>query len=162
MKLKNFLGKFLNDNLKWILIILALAYFFIETESNSVFFINVTGNSMKPTLLNNQYVPCTKNIDIIEKGAIIVFKRNGETMIKRVTAIPGDTVVYVTSQNRYYQDINPDKIRIPWFKKSLIKIKLKSNQYFVTGDNFTVSYDSRDYGPIDKQTIIGQTLYLYN
>jgi signal peptidase I len=91
--------------------------------------------------------------------------------IKRVVAIPGDTVE-VRAGMLY---LNGRRIPDPHahFEKSLAErlpgsqadymapLKLGPNQYFMMGDNRDHSYDSRFWGPITRDAIEGRAMFIY-
>ena len=51
--------------------------------------------------------------------------------------------------------INVDNIQ---YKIQDKKIRLKNEEYFVVGENYNKSVDSRNYGPITKNQIIGKVM----
>jgi len=84
----------------------------------------------------------------------------GEDWIKRVIAVGGDTVDIINDS--IY--INGEKINEPYLKEEnktydrhLIELpyQVPYGEYFVMGDNRLVSHDSRNFGSIDRDEIIG-------
>ena len=74
---------------------------------------------------------------------------------KRVIGIPGDTVV--GRGNRVY--VNGQKADdIP--TKPFPAVHLGDKQYFVMGDNRSVSYDSRDFGPVPRGAIFARAVLI--
>ena len=122
----------------------------------------VYGSSMYPTILPGEYIMVSKVSYFFSqphRGEIIVFHspRDQETdLIKRVIAVPGDTVEikkgvvsingialaepYVAEAPRY--DYSPQEI-IP-------------DQYFVLGDNRNNSNDSHNGWTVDRDSIVGK------
>ncbi len=94
----------------------------------------------------------------------------GKRYIKRVIAIPGDTIfVYsnlISIKNskyiKYYPFIRKENQK---FLNQILNDKkyyvLRSGQYFVIGDNIDYSVDSRDFGPISDLSIIGKPILIY-
>lgn len=128
----------------------------------------VDGPSMTPTLLNGQYILVNKADYFThgpQRGDVIVFKFPKDTsrdFVKRVIGVPGDTVqargdgaVIVNGAllvEPYVNDyINPTTQT--W--------TLGSGQYFVMGDNRGDSYDSRDWGPVPQNDILGKAELVY-
>lgn len=144
----------------------------------------VDGPSMEPTLQNNDkliiwkvprtWSDITGDSYIPPRGDIIVFTESGlakygqqntKQLIKRVIGLPGDTVTVANGEYMIYnaqhpQGFDPDKTMpygkvIPYTSGDLT-IKLGHNQIFVSGDNRPDSLDSRDFGPINTNQIVGQ------
>jgi signal peptidase I len=129
----------------------------------------VDGFSMMPTLHNNQYILVDKATYYTrspERGDVIVFewpKDTSQDFVKRVIGVPGDTVQTdadgtitvdgVKLNEPYVNDlINPDGPHT-W--------KLGPNQYFVLGDNRGDSSDSREWGIVPRNDIIGRAALVY-
>jgi len=113
----------------------------------------VQGASMEPVLAANNYLI----IDEIsyrfrgpERGEIIVFKHGSDFFVKRIIALPGETIeiknnkIFINSQ--FLEDNTSGNLQIV----------LSDEQYFVLGDNRQASSDSRAWGPVKKQSIIGR------
>lgn len=146
----------------------------------------VDGPSMEPTLLNQDKliiwkVPrtwsrITGNPYVPKRGSIIVFDESNlsscgqnstRQLIKRVIGLPDDKVVIhngtVTIYDKQYpKGLKPDK-QLLYNRGNFIQptnpnetIQLNNHQLFVLGDNRPVSCDSRIFGPINTNQIIGQ------
>lgn len=144
----------------------------------------VDGPSMQNTLMNSDkliiwkvprtWADITGHAYIPKRGDIVVFTESGlerfgqentKQLIKRVIGLPGDTVVVANGKYTIYNKENPkgfdpdttlpyDK-NIP-FTSGNETVTLGPNQIFVSGDNRPDSLDSRDFGPINANQIIGQ------
>lgn len=113
----------------------------------------VSGDSMLPSLKSGNLVLIDKRSEEINYNDIIVFK-NDETNIKRIIALPGD-LIELSNKHIF---VNGVQIK-PYTYDGENKIyQLGEDEYFVLGDNYLNSYDSRDYGPIQKVTIIGKVI----
>ena len=99
-------------------------------------FIAVSGPSMMPTFQDGEYVFSTKVSDNTEfqKGDIVVFQHSDTLLIKRIYGLPGTTT-----------EADPSK--------GIPSVTLSENQYYVIGDNYENSMDSRSFGPIDESAI---------
>lgn len=144
----------------------------------------VDGPSMENTLHNNDklivwklpvtWSKITGHPYIPKRGDIIVFKESGlaqfgqsntKDLIKRVIGLPGDKVVvghgiYMIYNKKHPKGFDPDKTlpygkNIPYTSGNET-VKLGPNQLFVSGDNRPDSLDSRDFGPINANQIIGK------
>ncbi|MBI4709231.1 MAG: signal peptidase I [Candidatus Portnoybacteria bacterium] len=143
-------------------IIIPIRYFLVQP-----FF--VKGASMEPNFEDNQYLL----IDEIsyrfrepQRGEVVVFKyplKPSEFYIKRIIALPGESVQIKDSKISVYNKEHPDGFSldessylgtIPMSDEP--KITLKENEFFVLGDNRQASYDSRRWGPLPREDLIGR------
>lgn len=142
-----------------LVIIVPIRYFLIQP-----FF--VQGASMEPNFQDGQYLV----IDEISyrfrspvRGEVVVFKypysTTNEYFIKRIVGLPNETVKISNNQITIENRDNLDGIILkePYLNSSLVtdvyeknEWNLKPDEYFLMGDNRTVSYDSRRFGPIQK------------
>lgn len=168
------------------LLLAALLVFIFAGTFKPAFLIQsylVDGQSMTPTLQNNDRLIVnklprtiarfTKHPYIPHRGDIIIFSQTGfsvgsnkeKQLIKRVIGLPGERVVVnsgvITLYNRQHPlGYNPDKSGLYNISaaKTLgnVDITLKSNEVFVCGDNRSNSEDSRYFGPITLDKILGK------
>lgn len=144
----------------------------------------VDGPSMQTTLQNSDHlvvwkVPrtlarITGHAYVPNRGDIIVFNEPGladygqgsnKQLIKRVIGLPGNRVVvkdgFITIYDKQHPNgFDPDKT-LPYGKvipttSGNIDITLGSNQIFVCGDNRPDSLDSRVFGPVDVNNVVGK------
>jgi signal peptidase I len=102
-----------------------------------------------------------------QQGDIVVFQYDGanldKPLVKRIIATPGQVVeirrgvVYVDGDplDEPYID---DEVR---GDESMRPLQLEDEEYFVLGDNRIHSYDSRDWGPLPQENIIGRAWITY-
>ena len=126
--------------------------------------------SMEPTLDVGDRVLVNKlsyKFHDVNRGDVVVFERppgastgeNGEIkdLIKRVIAVGGDTIeakegeVYVNSEQ-----VDEDYLEPGTSTDNLPLTEIPEGQVFVMGDNRTNSEDSRIFGPIDEDAIVGR------
>jgi signal peptidase I len=126
--------------------------------------------SMEPTLDVGDRVLVNKlsyRFHDVNRGDVVVFERppgastgqNGEVkdLIKRVIALGGDTIeakegnVYVNGEQ-----IDEDYLEPGTPTDNLPLTTIPEGQLFVMGDNRTNSEDSRIFGPIDEDAIVGR------
>jgi len=96
----------------------------------------ISGNSMSPTLKNNTLIIVDKylfKMFSIKKGDILVLNHQKEEVIKRIAYLPGER-----------------------FEHEGKEIELKKDEIYILGDNSKESIDSRNYGPIKTNNIIGK------
>lgn len=134
----------------------------------------VKGASMAPTFYDGEYIFTSKvtyKFRGIERGDVVVFKspRNPDLeYIKRVIGVQGDTI-RITNGTVY---VNNKAIDEPYIsdKTNLWEggyihedeiITVPEHRLWVMGDNRPRSSDSRDFGPIQEASLIGQVFYRY-
>ncbi len=142
------------------LIIASIAIFLIYKYVAQPFV--VEGASMQPNFYTGDYLlvdEITFKLEHPERGEVIVFRNPQDTkefFIKRVIGLPGDTIIvgngtiYVNGK-QVNQSYLPAGMTTPGNET----VVLGSNQYFVVGDNRIVSYDSRSWGPLNSNLIVG-------
>lgn len=138
----------------------ALLTLFILTLRSTHFVTRIVGTSMNPTLHNGQFVlgmPVSINpMQEIRHGDIVnVRAPSGETIIKRIIAMPGDTLEI--RNNQVYLNgtvLQEDYIAEPMHTRDIPAFTLAEDQYFVLGDNRNISADSRMYGLFSRADII--------
>ena len=128
----------------------------------------VNGQSMEPSLYNNEKLllsTTTYTFSDVKRGDIVVVrpdKINVDYIIKRVIALPGDTVeikdnvIYVNDEA-----LDESYVKEPMVTANIDKFKLANNEYFICGDNRNNSLDSRSeiLGPITRDEIFGKIVF---
>ncbi len=105
----------------------------------------------------------------IGRQSIAVFrypKNPSQFFIKRVIGLPGESIEIRNSKVIIYNAEHPEGFVLDenaYLAKDVVtsdmpKLVLKSDEYFMMGDNRENSYDSRAIGPINKSLIIGKVL----
>lgn len=105
----------------------------------------------------------------LDRGDVVVFrypKNPGQYFIKRIVALPGETitikdgkVIIADSQNPAGFVLDESDYLDENVKTSgEVTKKLEDDQYFVLGDNRSASHDSRSWGPLEKNLIVGKAL----
>jgi signal peptidase I len=127
----------------------------------------VSGSSMFPTFENGEYLiidEISYRFDQPERNEVIVFKYPNDTkkfFIKRIIGLPNEEIKIEGSDVIIINKENPDGFRL---EQAYVQNKsnndasflLKENEYFVMGDNRISSSDSRYWGPVDENLIIGK------
>ena len=127
----------------------------------------VQGPSMEPGLITDQYVLINKLAYLFhapQRGDVIVFHWPVDTskdFIKRIIGVPGDVIRYDSNSVR----VNGVSLNEPYvkaeFSSTASVYKVKPNEYFVMGDNRPLSDDSRDWGPVPSDYIVGKAVIVY-
>jgi signal peptidase I len=131
--------------------------------------VRVEGTSMLPVLEDQDRLFINKmayRVGEIHRGDVVVFlypHDHEKSYIKRVIALPGDDLridhgqVYVNGKRavekyvprRYADDRSQPEMTVP------------AHEYFVMGDHRSISSDSRDFGPVERQLIYGKAAFVY-
>lgn len=147
---KNYVKEFL----PYFVIILVVVFIKIFIVSP----IRVNGTSMNPTL-NNKDIMLLDEISYrfsdIERFDIVVVKEENEYLIKRVIGLPGEKVEY--KDNKLYIDDKYVKEDFKHKETMDFSTTLEKDEYFIMGDNRTNSTDSRIFGPVFRDEIMGKT-----
>lgn len=145
--------KFLKDLIPYIIIIVVV----ILIRSFIITPVRVTGASMSPTLKDGEIMLLYKLAKIGRNDIVVIDTDFSDGyIIKRVIALPGETIEY-TNGTLF---INGKKQKDDFgsgVTEDIPKTTLKDDEYFVMGDNREWSKDSRIIGPIKEEEIKGET-----
>ncbi len=121
--------------------------------------VRVNGDSMDPTLKDKSIMLLdkTKKYTGFKRMDIIVIKYDNEYLIKRIIGLPGEKVRY--ENNKLYINNKEIEDSFSHVTYDFNTVSLKSNEYFVMGDNRKDSLDSRLIGPIDIKKIKGSAYF---
>lgn len=123
--------------------------------------LQISGDSMSPTLEHDEIVVLLKT-NKPDRGDLVAFYYQGKILLKRIIALPEETVVIDGDGNVY---VNEQLLEEPYVtQKSLGDCDLQfpftvpGGSYFVLGDQRTNSVDSRNsvIGTIRPEDIIGK------
>jgi len=131
-------------------------------------FFVVKGVSMEPNFHGGEWLLVSKishHLHQPRRGEIIVFYFPGtqqDKYIKRIIGLPGEKVVI--KNNKVF--INGRALYEGYLSKGektkgQVDVRLEEGEYFVMGDNRDQSNDSRVWGPLPRERIIGQAVYLF-
>ncbi|MEG2283727.1 MAG: signal peptidase I [Bacilli bacterium] len=148
-----------------IVLILLLKQFVITT-------IRVNGTSMDNTLKDGDIMLLDRigyKFNDIKRFDIVVVKRPDDDVIKRVIGLPGDHIKYVDSKlyinDKIVDETFSHKLTEDFNINSIALEVIPQGEYFILGDNRTDSYDSRYFGSVKKQDILGKavlTIFPFN
>ncbi len=127
----------------------------------------VNGSSMSPTFETGQYLivdQLSYKFNEPVRGDVIIFRYPGNPKIfyiKRIIGLPGETIkingtVVTITNNENPSGLNLVEPFIAFPLESFLEKKLADNEYFVLGDNRAGSSDSRVWGPLKKDLIVGK------
>ncbi len=145
-----------------LVIIIPVRYFLIQP-------FYVKGASMEPNFFDHEYLiidELSYRLNDPKRGDIVVFKYpkdEKQFFIKRVIGLPGETVEIVDGKVRIYNKEQPNGFFLDEtsyidgvFTSSRQIVQLKEDEYYLMGDNRPDSLDSRIFGPVKRDLLIGR------
>jgi signal peptidase I len=134
----------------------------------------VEGASMAPYFATSDYLVVDKisyHLSAPQRGDIIVFRYPNDpstNYVKRIIGLPGEQVVIENGGVKIINDQNPNgftlnessylddsvKTTLPAATQSTFTVT--ADHYFVLGDNRPASSDSREWGLLPKDNIVGR------
>lgn len=164
---KNPLATFFIELFK-VLVIVAVAVVVIRQFLFKPFV--VKGTSMEPNFHEKEYLiidELSYHFKNPARGEVIVVRYAGdqrEYFLKRIIGLPGERLTAVNGRVKIYNQEHPDGFYLDesyYLSPSVLTfsdgdVTLKSDEYFVMGDNRTASLDSRKIGPILRNDLVGR------
>jgi signal peptidase I len=128
----------------------------------------IPSGSMEPTLRPGDQVLVDKlayRSDLPARGDLAAFQRPGssDVFLKRVVGLPGDTV----EMRDGYLYVDHRRLREPFVDHSRVDsvffgpVRVPRGRVFLMGDNRGDSIDSRDFGAIPRDDLIGRVALLF-
>lgn len=156
-------GGFLRELLQIVLpaIVLAMAVHLFLAQATVVF-----GQSMEPSLSPYQRLivdKLTYQFRAPERNDIVVLElpNVSDLLVKRIVALPGESIEVDAGA----VFVNGVRLNEPFLRDlghvSMARVDLGPLQYFVMGDNRDNSNDSRAFGPVMREQIIGRVWVRY-
>ncbi len=128
----------------------------------------VSGASMEPTFQNGQYLivdQISYRMEAPQRGDVVIFRYPRDTskfFIKRIIGLPGETIKIEGDSMLIYNLAHPNGFAIDetyvdhMEKDSFVTQTLGPDEYFVLGDNRDASSDSRIWGILPRENIVGR------
>ena len=146
------------------LVLAAVLFVIINTLTARI---RVDGSSMVPSLVHNNYVLVNRlayQLGEIQRGDVVVFRfpqNREEDYIKRVIALPGETIEIANGM--VYIDGQP--LAEPYIQAPMLQdyppVTVPQGMVYVMGDNRNDSSDSRRWGALSLDDIIGKAVFVY-
>lgn len=131
----------------------------------------VDGSSMEPNFHNKEFLLVDRinyQFKLPRRGEVIVFKYPkdpSQDYIKRIIGLPGENVKIEDGQV-FINSLPVDEKYLPRTsqtnlpnKLNILDLTLAQDEYFVLGDNRNNSSDSREWGTVPKENIIGRAWF---
>lgn len=163
-KKENFFQEIFKFSLIALLIVVPIRFFIAQP------FI-VSGSSMEPTFESGEYLivdQLSYRLEAPERGDVIIFRYPNDPskfFIKRIIGLPKESVIIDGSQISIKNTLHPEGFLIeePYLasqnlRSDFLEIELSSSEYFVLGDNRRASSDSRVWGALPEELIVGKAL----
>jgi signal peptidase I len=144
--------------------------------------------AMEPTIMLDDYIMSSPRRWPIARGDIVILRAGGVTITKRAVGLPGDTIAMLDGRLRIGTVMSPEPYatrdstdpaypELGWQKSHLAggvdsasyqpslhnwgPLVVPTNHYFVLGDNRSNSLDSREFGFISRDSIVGRPMTVY-
>ncbi len=143
--------------------VMFLAALYISTNLYQVMLIQ--GDSMLPTYHSWQFTLLDKRIEDFYSGDVVAFTCDGAkgVLVKRIVAVPGDSVqikdkILYVNGSPVEQELVTAELNYSGIAEQ--KIILSEEEYFLLGDNYEYSKDSRyeEIGCIRQEQILGKVI----
>ncbi len=131
----------------------------------------VSGASMDETFADGEYLivdQLSRRLEDPQRESVVIFKYPKDTskfFIKRIIGLPGETVMGRDGIITIINEAHPDGLTLhePYVsdenkKEDTFTTTLKDNEFFVMGDNRAGSFDSRAWGPVPAELIVGRPI----
>ena len=152
--------EFFKDTFKYIVVAILVFLLFIYVIGLQ----QVVGPSMTPTLNEGSVVVVNKLNKKPKREEVIVLSEAEKYMVKRVIGLPGeyieykDNVLYINGEKYEEHYLKDNVVTEDFTLNDLNYTVIPEDMYLVLGDNRMDSMDSRDYGLIKKDKIIGKVM----
>ncbi len=121
--------------------------------------IQIIGSSMSPTYRNGS-LNLVNRISYTKKhppqrGDVIALKVDGELLLKRIVALPGEAVTIWNGAIRINDHRLADEFAMKFIPWEMDPVRLGTDEYFVIGDNRSASV----FCKVAKQDILGKIIF---
>ncbi len=147
------------------LTLLLIIFFVLHTTTT------VSGDSMLPGLLESDRLLITRGYELPSRGDVVVidakpYEAETPNIVKRVVALSGDEV-RVVDGTAYVNDIPESGYETLGYQgmvgwgSSMPTLIVPEGHVFVLGDNRPISFDSRVFGPVPIEYVIGEVVWVF-
>lgn len=131
----------------------------------------VEGATMEPTYKDRDYLIINKTVNDYRRGDVVVLRYPQDPeqiFIKRIVGLPGEKIQIKDRSVLLFTSALPEGLRLveeylsPGTETYAINediIELSDDEYYVLGDNRNASKDSRSFGPVTSNLMIGKVWF---
>lgn len=137
--------------------IIAASILYILIHKYCFRIVSVSGSSMADTVCDQGICFVTMGNADVERYDIVLARLQYKTVVKRVIGLPGDRVL-IKDGTVYINGIRTEEFDIYTERPGEFfeEVALSENEFFLLGDNRAVSRDSRDFGTVSREKIMGE------
>jgi signal peptidase I len=125
----------------------------------------VQGDSMRPALPPGQRIAVGPVRGTLRRGEVVLLRRAGREMVKRVVGLPGEHVLLAGGR----LEVDGRHVAEPWTDGQApalpaaveLDVHLEDDEVVVLGDSRRQSTDSRSFGPVRLDDVIGVVRFAY-
>jgi len=112
----------------------------------------VPSASMEPTIKSGSFIFGVRILGELKRRDVVIFEHCGMILIKRIAALPGDTVYIDEAGSVFINEMITNQVFV---------LLVPKEKYFVIGDNYEYSIDSRYWSDpfISRSEIIARMLW---
>jgi len=147
--------EFIKDMIKYIIIIAIIVLIRIYVLTTT----EVVGASMEPDLKDGDILlveQLTNRYGEYERFDIIVFEQSPSYLIKRIVGLPGETIQYIDNELYINDKVIDFEFKTNGKTEDFGPYVVPDGSYYVLGDNRINSVDSRVFGFVLEERIIGR------
>lgn len=127
-------------------------------SNSAIMYGDVTGGSMNPTFYEGDCLAYTPYTSYNINDIVVSEPSNYDgKIVKRIVGLPNSTITIIDDilyvDDIKVKDMTGSLVHIVYYNKTL-----QEDEYFLLGDNYSNSIDSRTLGPINKQCIVGKVI----
>lgn len=119
--------------------------------------LGVKGHSMEPGIKSGALVIIKKSMKC-KRGNIVVFKKKKQKFLKRVVAVEGDEI----EARHGYLEVNGKRVKEDYVTGITedVYCTVPRGKVFVLGDNREHSIDSRHFGCVKTNSLMGRVVFV--
>jgi signal peptidase I len=156
----------LNSKHKLVLILLFVALVTLSTFEYVLYVGIAKGPSMSSTMSTTTWIFGNRLDTNYQRGDVVAARPqawDNTQVVKRIWGLPGDKII-VDGMKVFVNDkqVSPSNIPLSFKGFPYQNYTLGEDEYFLVGDNFLYSYDSRARGPVKADEIMSKIMFWIN